>query len=466
MSRLEWSKLFCEERKRKGNTSQDGLVVRNAFEADYDRIVGSSSVRRLQDKAQVFPLQKNDFVRTRLTHSIEVSALARSLGKAVGINLEKKGFFGREETEKLAALLQTAGLIHDLGNPPFGHYGEQVIRQWVIEKGKELQESLDDEQEYFDFTRFDGNVQNLRIVTKLQTMSDHNGANFTYATLATIIKYPYSSISKKNHGEKYGYFKSEQDIVERIREATGLEEGIRHPATYLLEAADDIIYICDDIEDGVKKGYINWDNAFSSLKEEFKGDDVYRTILQNIADKYIDKNMDEKEQLLGRVRVFRNYIQSFLFEKAVEAFLDEYDLIMQGLYEGELMKKQQTFIRALKKITSVNCFACKEVLSLEVAGDRVIKELLNILYNALNNMPAEESGKPRSYEEKIYQMISANYKYIATFDYENENRGRKKSFGELSSYDKLHLIVDFVSGMTDSFAVNLYKELTGISLPE
>ena len=151
MSKLEWNKLFSEERVRMSAgkatnvDDEENVVVRNAFEADYDRIVGSSSVRRLQDKAQVFPLQKNDVVRTRLTHSIEVSALARSLGKAVGMQLEKCGEFEREDTEKLSALLQTAGLIHDLGNPPFGHYGEQVIQKWVETRREKL--DLKDKQE-------------------------------------------------------------------------------------------------------------------------------------------------------------------------------------------------------------------------------------------------------------------------------------------------------------------------------
>ena len=276
MCKLNWDKLLCEERIRQGDdnknefVTRDEFVTRNEFEADYDRIVGSSSVRRLQDKAQVFPLQKNDFVRTRLTHSMEVSAVARSLGKTIGLFLEKEDGFKRDKTEKLMGMLQTAGLIHDLGNPPFGHYGETAIRNWYIERI--LQKSTEEikkeglEQEEADFYYFDGNVQNLRIVTKLQTMNDEYGANFTYGTLAAIIKYPYSSTNFERKDKKFGYFKSEEDIIKRIREKTGLEEGIRHPATYLLEAADDIVYIGDDIEDGVKKGYIPWKEEYAKLK--------------------------------------------------------------------------------------------------------------------------------------------------------------------------------------------------------
>lgn len=238
MSRLVWDNLLSEVRQRGHSDNVQINSARNEFEADYDRIVGSSSVRRLQDKAQVFPLQENDFIRTRLTHSVEVSALARSLGKAVGKEIEKKEGenFSSEETEKLASLLQVAGLIHDLGNPPFGHYGETIIRVWFKKwfekeyanfdrvKANLKEEAQLTEQQKKDFTCFDGNVQNLRIVTKLQTLNDEYGANFTYGTLSTIMKYPWSSISDKKKKDKFGYFASEEDIVKDIWNKTGLSE--------------------------------------------------------------------------------------------------------------------------------------------------------------------------------------------------------------------------------------------------
>lgn len=463
MKRLDWKKLFCDERERPSKASKTGgkTVVRNAFEADYDRIVGSSSVRRLQDKAQVFPLQKDDVVRTRLTHSLEVSGLARSLGKAVGIQLEKMNEFEREDTEKLAALLQTTGLIHDLGNPPFGHYGEQVIQAWIKNKAEQLQ--LCDEQELQDFMCFDGNVQNLRIVTKLQTMNDPYGANFTYATLATLMKYPYSSTNELRDKEKFGYFKSEEHIVKNIRKKTGLKEGMRHPATYLLEAADDIIYLCDDIEDGVKKGYVNWEVEFRKLSRVYSKKKHYEDLFKKIKDNAPDKKMAKSETVLARARVFRNNVQSFLFEKATEAFIENYETIMCGEFKGELLDVEKEFTKVLKKITSDNCFSCKEVLSLELAGHKVITELLNIFYDVLSKATKEQVDSTKEYAGKIYSKISENYKYIARYDYKSNS---KKDFDKLTAYDKLHLIVDFVSGMTDSYAVSLYKELTGISLPE
>ena len=473
--RLKWDKLLSEKRQRGGAQSETS-TARNQFEADYDRIVGSSSVRRLQDKAQVFPLQENDFTRTRLTHSIEVSALARSLGKTVGKELEKidGGNFTPEETEKLASLLQVAGLIHDLGNPPFGHYGETVIRVWFekwFEKEyktfENVKANLKDQviltpQQKNDFSYFDGNVQNLRIITKLQTLNDEYGANFTYGTLSTIMKYPWSSACLKEI-KKFGYFESEQNIVKEIWEATGLSEKTRHPATYLLEAADDIIYICDDIEDGVKKGYINWSKEYATLKEEFKNQQKYEELFERIDLKQPDKNMEESEIILAQVRNFRNNVQTYLLLKAKEKFVDNYDEIMEGKFEPkELLVDEQEFIKKLKGITARNCFSSQEVLELELVGDKVLKTLLDIFVPTILNSSQDEIDDTRTYAGKLYQIISPNFKYIASHDYKGN---KHREFRDIPVYDKLHLVVDYISGMTDSYAVNLYKKMVGMELP-
>lgn len=475
-NRLTWDKLLSEERQRMEQGKIKINSARNEFEADYDRIVGSSSVRRLQDKAQVFPLQENDFTRTRLTHSVEVSALARSLGKAVGKELEKKDKenFTAEETEKLASLLQVAGLIHDLGNPPFGHYGETIIRVWFKKwfeteyvNFEKIKASLKEqaqltEQQKKDFTCFDGNVQNLRIVTKLQTLNDEYGANFTYGTLSTIMKYPWSSVSQKKKKDKFGYFMSEEDIVKEIWSKTGLSEGVRHPATYLLEAADDIIYVCDDIEDGVKKGYINWKDEYNKLKELYT-EQRYVELFKKIDSKKPDENMDDRERVLAQVRNFRNVVQTYLFMKAKEQFLEAYDAIMEGTFaSSDILAVEGTFIEKLKEITAQNCFGCKEVLELELVGDKVLKTLLDIFVPMILYSTSEEIKDTRTYAGKLYKIISPNFKYIACHDYVKKCH---REFENISVYDKIHLVVDYISGMTDSYAVNLYKKLLGIELP-
>ncbi len=460
MSALSWVKLLTPLRQRP-TTAPEGH--RNAFEQDYDRIVGSSSVRRLQDKAQVFPLQENDFTRTRLTHSIEVSAVAKSLGKAVGRKIQEQdtSFMGTD-TEKLTALLQTVGLIHDLGNPPFGHYGETIIREWFksFMEGQGSSISLTEEQKK-DFLHFDGNVQDLRIVAKLQMLNDEFGVGFTYATLASLMKYPWSSSTTPVAG-KYGYYLSESKLVHDIWEATGLSEGIRHPATFLLEAADDIVYICDDIEDGVKKELIDWPPLLQKIRNDFSGE-FYSPMFERF-DKISSKmRYDIPEHTLASVLNFKNIAQGFMFNYAVENFMQNYTAIMDGHFGiKELLKigEIERLHKYLKDIAKEHCFNSREVITLELIGDTVIKGLFNFFIQAMFKEVDENSAK--KYEEKLYILISSNFKYIAKFDYD---KGEVRSFSQLSTYEKMQLVTDYISGMTDSYAVKLYRELTGTKLP-
>ncbi|WP_031553237.1 dGTP triphosphohydrolase [Oribacterium sp. FC2011] len=471
---LSWDEILCDTRIRPSSVNNTGSrIVRNQFEADYDRIVGSSSVRRLQDKAQVYPLQENDFTRTRLTHSIEVSALARSLGKGVGEWLvkEKPDVFNLEMVDKLAAILQTAGLVHDLGNPPFGHYGESVIREWfernfysldakfgVYLDKPELKETLR------DYRYFDGNVQNFRILTKLQMMNDQYGANFTYGTLSSIIKYPWSSSLCNREKSKYGYFVSEADLYNKIRVKIGLKENQRNPITYLLEAADDIIYILDDIEDGVKKGYIDWNREYENIKDKCNNGKK-KHIFDKIDALRSKHNLDlEKNKDDGVVRSFRNYSQSYLFEVALGNFIDNYDAIMTGTFEGELLDRENDFIKEIKKVTRDYCYNCHEVLALEAMSHIVLSKLLDIFIGTFLAADRKELADTRTYTGKIYRLISPNYRYISRFNYET-NEESLVDIEKISDESLIRLSVDFIVGMTDSYAMKMYKELTGIKLP-
>lgn len=490
--KLSWDKLFSGERERKSSTYSDH---RNEFDKDYDRIVYSSSVRRLQDKAQVFPLQENDFTRTRLTHSIEASALARSLGLAVEEWLLKEKKLNEEYRRYLPALLQVSALIHDLGNPPFGHYGEEIIRNWFknwfdSDEFKILNEDLPDdiklrEEEKLDFINFEGNAQTLRIVTKLQLLNDQYGVNFSYGTLATIMKYPWASNdtrfikqekkdNKKDEEDKvkkFGYFLSEKSIVKRVQEKTGLDDGIRHPATFLLEAADDISYLCADVEDAVKKGIIPWDYEYDKMRKK----------LEETNNKYISmfygldrKNEDAKKSGIPDLNMvsiqnFKIRAQGILFENVVQAFKDNYDKIMNGDFGHKSLVKNcglNDLVDELEELAKKNCFVDKEVLTLELVGDKVINGLLDIFVKELINSKEltskDKEPKAKSKAGKLYKLISPNFKYVCSFDYENR---KNINFNKVRVYDKLLLITDFISGMTDSYAVNLYKELIGVKLP-
>lgn len=281
---LDWNKLLYTKRIRElrgGRTStRTAQDIRSEFDRDYDRAVFSTPVRRLQDKTQVFPLEPNDAVRTRLTHSLEVSTLARGLVRAVAQQLVNKKRISQDQAFGIEAIASTCGLIHDLGNPPFGHAGERAISSWFKKK-------LDQDADFFkdldnhpqavqlrnDFLEFEGNAQTLRIVSKLQLLADRHGLNLTVGTLSAAMKYTAASdeIGKgvPHEKEKPGYFASEQDVVDIIRDQTGTGAA-RNPIAYLVEACDDTIYATVDIEDGIKKGVITWQSLEHALLEEAK----------------------------------------------------------------------------------------------------------------------------------------------------------------------------------------------------
>ena len=277
--RMNWEQLLCADRVR-GKARKSPLDLRTEFEKDYHRIINSASFRRLQDKTQVFPLDKSDFIRTRLTHSLEVSSFGKSLGQNVAEKIFreiKDETFRPEYKADICDILQCAGLLHDIGNPPFGHFGESCIRQWFKDnmgrlefEGKPLTEWLTPQMQA-DFYNFEGNTQALRLVSKLHYLVDENGMNLTKALLGTIIKYPVSSleIDKKSgdiRTKKMGYYYAEADVFNMIQADLGTN-GKRHPLTFLLEAADDIAYKTADIEDAYKKGCITFERLVAELKK-------------------------------------------------------------------------------------------------------------------------------------------------------------------------------------------------------
>ncbi len=484
MGQLSWKKLFCSEREHSLQTSLP--LFRNAFDADYDRIIGSSSLRRLQDKAQVFPLQENDFIRTRLTHSLEVSAIGRSLGLRVGNTLKEKGIFDEEQKYYLSSLLAVSGLVHDIGNPPFGHYGETIIRNWfkkwfnsftteTPEKESDKDKAkidLTDEQKN-DFLFYDGNAQTIRILARLQYLNDRYGVAFTYATLATIMKYPIGSSDIKSGKEKFSYFNSEKEVYLKIAGSTGLCKGCRHPATFLLEAADDIAYLFADIEDGTKKGIIPWQKEYSELKKHFANNpELNDRIFKKVDDRCdIAKNNKTPDEELICVQNFRIYGQGYLIENIDKAFEYYYNQIMSCEFnEKELLKEYipiKEFTQYIRNLCVTYCYRNDEVISLELVGDKVLSFLLDTFIPDVLGQNDDLSGPTiklndiRYKKGKLFHLISDNFKYIQCLNSQSECIHYDY---ELNDYQKIQLIVDFISGMTDSYAVSLHKKLAGISL--
>ncbi len=312
---MEWDTLLSEVRIRdffvepkKGEKNN-----RTEWERDYDRAIFSTPVRRMHDKAQVFPLEPNDSVRTRLTHSLEVSTVARDMARIIGRWLENdKKEIKEEQAKTVETIAATCGLIHDLGNPPFGHAGEEAIAEWFKEKNKKgdflvfgNSEKRKDQLKN-DYLEFQGNAQTLRLVSKLQILSDLYGLNFTCGTISAASKYIARSdkLLKKEKGvhekRKVGYFTSEELIIDLVRNETGTGEA-GNPITFIVEAADDIVFSVVDLEDGIKKGVIGWEKLKEILEKYANGDTEMLKRCFKKAEELINEK-DERVDLKGKSR--------------------------------------------------------------------------------------------------------------------------------------------------------------------
>ena len=450
----EWESLLSGERCRPTQKAPDD--GRNEFERDYDRIIYSSAFRRLQDKAQVFPLEMGDYVRTRLTHSLEVASLGRSMGVDIVRTLVKKGRMAETYQESysdavVSNIISSACLVHDIGNPPFGHFGETAIQDWFKAFfPKNLVPELTAGQK-LDFTKFEGNAQAFRILTRLQFLSDEHGLNLTYATLATLMKYPRNSGEvRKKPGASYkknGYFSSEAEQFGVVQKATGMGD-YRHPLAFLLDAADDIAYSAADVEDGIKKGVVSWDQFMSLLAEDQSSCVVKcREAVEFNYKKYVDDRKFPEPQL-NAIQNFRICAQSMMLRESLNVFLDNYDAILEGTFDSDLISQSEAkgLYDLLMKIGRNHVYNAKQVLTLEVAGYEVIKGLLDMFVYA---MLSENYNKGNTFENRIYQLISPNFRYVF------------EKWTKQDTYAKIQLVTDFVSGMTDFYALDLYQKLSG-----
>lgn len=454
MEDTRWIKILADKRFRKQSTvnSKDG---RDAFENDYSRLISSAPIRRLQDKTQVFPLEKSDFVRTRLTHSLEVSSIARSMGKSVEALLLEKKLFPSELKGQLASLLASAGLIHDLGNPPFGHFGEKAIQAFFKNYFETDSHGLST-QEIADFTNFDGNVQTLRILRRLYFLIDENGYNLTYPTLHSIVKYPCSSakdLSMVNPNDvkykKFGFFCSEAEDFKEITSALELNYN-RHPATFLLEAADDIAYSSADIEDAVKLGALDYHTIreiFEPFADSAEGKDLL-TKFDNTYSELVGTSLDVNDIAIQR---FRISLQTILISAVIDEFVEHYEEIMNGTYTTELLKgckaaKLKKGMDELQRVVLKN----KRIINIELAGWNVLDGLLSEYIPAC--LSADFKNDSKTKEGRLYLTISSSYRYL----YETHNKYSKEN------YKRIQLIIDFISGMTDNYALELYQRLKGI----
>lgn len=443
---MQWSKLLSSSRL------MDDIVNipdagRTAFEKDFDKIIFSSSFRRLKDKTQVFSLVDNDYIRSRLSHSLEASCVGRTLGTLVGKEIVKRhsaqleGFEARDFGDIVAA----ACLAHDIGNPPFGHAGEDAIQEWFKSPQAACVLSSLTSGQQADLQNFEGNAQGFRILTKL-SRPNIQGLQFTCAMLATFTKYPreaginssyfnqYNTEDSKST-KKHGFFQAEKDLFAQIANEVGLirreeESAIwyRHPLAFLVEAADDICYHIVDLEDGFRMGCITYDEARDLLY-----DVLQREQLDNL-------EFDKKENI--------KYLRAKAIHKLIievkQVFLDSENQILTGSFDFPLTFKIESAnkLKEIIEITRKNVYESCEVVEVKVAGYEVIGGLLEEFITAITN-----SSLSKSY---LVKKLLPNFKE----DDENED-----------IYRKILKVTDYISGMTDSYAVSIFKKIKGISLP-
>ncbi len=443
---MNWQQLLSDKRfGQEERLVQDLPSRRSSFERDYDRLIFSSPFRRLQNKTQVFPLPTNIFVHNRLTHSLEVSCVGRSLGSMVGSVLSERYSKDKEVnfTSSLSEVVSAACLAHDLGNPPFGHSGERAIGAYFREgNGKKWKdEVLQEGGRWTDFLNFEGNANAFRLLTHQFKGRRSGGFALTYATLASIIKYPYSSAISGEKG-KFGFFQTEEPYMKMLADELGLirREGqdlsyARYPLVYLVEAADDICYQVMDIEDAYKLRILSYDEAKALLIDFFSDDEQanLHEVLRSVSD------------LNEHIAYLRSKLINLLVEECTEIFLAHEEDILRDRFEGSLLKE----LSPRKKRAFANCsetawskiYCAKEVLNVELAGHKIFTSLLDHLLEALH--------KPHyAYSKALLGRFSSQYE-------------TKQS----TNYGKIQCALDFISGMTDVYALDLYRSITGMNLP-
>ncbi len=450
---MDWNRLLS--RQRLGVAAPPAArdePLRTDFQRDFDRIVFASAFRRLQDKTQVFPLSSNDYVRTRLTHSLEVSSVARSLGNQVGETVIARHRLREVAATDFGAILAAAALAHDLGNPPFGHAGEDGIRLFFEESmlGRRLVGQMG-AAEAADLLRFEGNAQGFRLVARLQSPDNRGGMQLTYATLGAAAKYPRGSIVDNDAAaggvafRKLGYYQADAALFREAAEGLGLAPaGLgawrRHPLAYLLEAADDICYRIVDLEDAVRLGQLD-----------------HRLVLESLLPVTGLASDSPRLRQLSRSKERIEYLRAKaigrIIDEVCRLFLELEGEILAGGFGGELLDAipSRDAMRAMKELALREVYFSTPVVEVQAAGFEVLGGLLEAFVGAATD--AAERGAQASARKRMLlhlipeQFVGAEREPLA------------------DPYLRTLRITDFVSGMTDSYAVSLFKKITGMSLP-
>lgn len=470
---MRWDQLLCDERQGHEQHPGERQRNRNQFERDFDRIIFSEAFRRLKDKTQVFPVTDNDHVHNRLTHSLEVSCIGRSLGRLVGVkiiekykdsvlkNLIEEGL----NEASFGALVQAACLAHDIGNPPFGHSGENAIQSWFYSQlgQQHLKAMSDGEKE--DLEWFEGNAQGFRVLTRFERQCGRKSLQLTFATLATFTKYPRESLIKDKESlkakeresvkykklelNKYGFFQSEKEVFEEVARKTGLIPlssdssawWCRHPLAFLVEAADDICYRIMDLEDGFNMGYIDYQTT-KKLLIDVAGEEYGNDLIDG-------NSLSENRE---NIRFLRGKAINKLIDVAEKAFNDNEEGLLTGEFDESLLDQDKEIkykIENIKNEIKDKVYNCQEVLSIEIAGYNVISTLMEEFIISVNDdLPIRDQRNKKSAKVKQILPGKAPEEQMCNEKYLNTLR-----------------VLDYLSGMTDSYAVTLFRQIQGIALP-
>ena len=441
-NKMCWSRLICDKRLGlEEYTESNNGGIRSDFQRDYDRLVFSSPFRRLQNKTQVFPLPGSIFVHNRLTHSLEVASVGRSLAREVSLRLREK-YKGEEWVNRLDdidEIVSAACLAHDLGNPPFGHSGEKAIGTFFSEGEGASLKSQFSEAEWNDVINFEGNANSFRQLVHQFAGRRPGGFAMTYSMLASIVKYPFSS-SHANEKGKFGFFTSEKEIYEKIANELGIlkiaeERYVRHPLVYLVEAADDICYQVMDLEDAHKLKIVNTQDAINLMLGFFEGE--RRERIESVM-----ANVDDKNEKVGYLR---SCIIGTLVNECATAFVANEESILRGEFEGCLIDHISPLVKgaymACSKLAYAKIYCASSVVEIDLAGNQIIAFLMKKLIDAV-------CFPENNYSQLLLSVVPQQYEVNApTF------------------FGKIQAVLDHMSAMTDVYALDLYRKLNGMSLP-
>lgn len=460
---------------RQRQTSIPGRLPVEEFYSDRSRIIYASSFRRLQQKAQVFSLEPNSSVRTRLTHSLEVADIGRTLANRIGKELlNRKIIENSELIPQIVAVVENACLLHDIGNPPFGHFGEAAIRDWVNKNLSQLAQDagiggLAVSKFKYDFEQFDGNPQGLRVITRLHCERDENGLNLTYPTLLCGIKYPRMAgqPEEKKTQKKAGYFLSEEPVISKICKEMGRDYSKKYPLAYIMEAADDISYCLSDISDGIEKRILTSDGFLDSFRQEW------------------EKKYGTEEMPVSISAKHKDYFNLIcvdwsraIVNETVEYYINHWDSFLAG-EEKDIISNCQSgkVLDVIKDVSRKKLYRSLEAESIELSGYSIITGLLESFSELVRlkrekfELLTDEDKSPQNagidLQWRIFNRLSnrilKSYK-MQLKEYKNSDFSKRNSLGpdDVEWWLRVHMIIDHISGMTDAYALETYQMLKGV----